>query len=120
MFLKPCVLNLISPEHHTFLDEEICLSPVGVVCWHLKGAPCTPEGIADQGGSHCHAKRGLTSPSEALSGSKPQKSLHEMHLLFVLNILRSETKNSLFSPVLLSQRQNTIVRNVERTTLESR
>ena len=101
------------------LDEEICLYPLGVVCWHLKGALYIPVGIAGQGGNRCHAKRGLTSPTEAFSGNKPQKSLCEMHLLFVPNILRSETKNSLFSSVLLSQRQNTIARNVKRIALES-
>lgn len=101
------------------LDEEICLCPLDAVCWHLKGASHIPLGMAGQGGNHRHAKRGLTSPTEAFSGNKPQKSLCEMHLLFVPNIQRSETKNSLFSPVLLSQRQNTIVRNVKRIALES-
>lgn len=101
------------------LDEEISLYPLGVVCWYLKGPSYVPAGIAGQAGNHCHAKRGLTSPTEAFSGNKPQKRLYEMHLLFLPNILWSETKNSLFSPVLLSQRQNTIVRNVKRIALQS-
>lgn len=101
------------------LDEEICLYPLGVVHWHLKGASYIPVGVAGQGGNHHRAKRRLTSPAEAFSGNKTQKSLYEMHLLFVPNILRSETKNSLFSSVRRSQRQNTIVRNVKRIALES-
>lgn len=90
-----------------------------MVCWHLKGASKVPVGMAGQGGNRYHAKGGLTSPSEASSGNKPQKTLSEMHLLFVPNILRAETKNSLFAPVLLSRRQNTIVTSVNRTAPES-
>lgn len=79
------------------LYKEIYLYPLCVVCWYLKGASYIHVGIVGQGGNHYCSQRGLTSPTEAFSGNKPQKTLYEMPLLFVPDILRSETKNSLFS-----------------------